>query len=178
MKKRRRDLGPSETDMQFKTISLLAERLGSSNVFAREESSVDTVQPLNESEYFPDIMQIKEGMSFHDSKVKPRQNLHSVPAIYSKDLAHESRHSLKSRLSRINSTNESKLTPTSKLRPGASLVSKSLTVESSGFHTKARDTHLSATPSARIELHVKAKQVFGDYSPISQAGSQKSSSKE
>jgi hypothetical protein len=172
MKKRRRDSSPSETDMQFNTIALLAGHLGSSNAFAQESSSADSLQPFDESEYFPDIMQIKEELSFHDSKVGPSQNLYSVPAIHSKELAHESKLSLKSKPSKLNSISESKFSPTSKRRSGTSLVN------SSGIDNKAQDILLSVTPSTRLELRVNAKQVFGDFSPISQQGSQRLISKD
>jgi hypothetical protein len=107
--KRKKDtIGPDTAEMQVKTVNMLAERLGGLNVFAQEDissvgSSVSDSGNEDDMGFFKDIMHIKGEVSFHSTKVKPTQNLHNVPEIVTKEMAHETK--LMNRAKAINSSN-------------------------------------------------------------------------
>jgi hypothetical protein len=169
VRKKKKDNSTSEVDMQFKSINLLAEHLGESNVFAQEEisspgSSFTSSEDDQESEFFKDIMKIKGAVEHQDSK---RQNLHPIAGVVTKEMELESKRVVrnKSRQS-VMSANESKLSefkgdvfsPLSRgLTPVSSMltpVSRVLTPDSRGFtppELKGKATRpkaTSATPTA------------------------------
>lgn len=108
IKRKKEATGPDVAEMQVKTVNMLAERLGDSNVFAQEDissigSSVSDSDHEDDLGFFKDIMHIKGEVSFHSTKVKPTQNLHYVPEIVTKEMAHETK--LMNRAKAINSSN-------------------------------------------------------------------------
>lgn len=118
VKKKKKDNSTSDVDMQFKSINLLADRLGEDNAFANEEFSSEPSsfsgpdQALSDNEFFKDIMKYKDDMHFNDSKVRPIQNLYNISNILSKEMEFESRHKsrAKSRMSvAVNSVSDSKM---------------------------------------------------------------------
>lgn len=166
VKKKKKDNSSSEVDMQFKSINLLADRLGDTNAFAMDcfssppSSCSNTGRDIqSEIEFFRDIMKCKDDLSFTNSKVRHRQNLLNISEIITKEMEQETRRKsrIKSRKSGLaNSSNESKLnyskqTPSQTPKPGNEITPSSKFRTLPESHSPSRKSFsLATTPRAVV----------------------------